>query len=311
MSYSTITLRQLVGNTLVEAGKKHPELIVLDSDLAKSTTTDKFQEAFPERFVELGIAEQNAMAAAAGLAAEAKIPFYVNFAMFVSGTCFTQLRQICYANLNVKLIATHPGMDGSFDGASHHANEDIALMRALPNLVVLSPSNPGELAKAVDLAIRHTGPVYIRTARDIVPDVRLQPEVEIAKAYIREDSGNDFAIIYEGSTAHLANLSYEKCLESGLKGKLVHVFSIKPLDQELLLAIAKKVKRMVSIENHSILGGLGSEVSEVISTLPAHAPLFRIGVQDIFTESGSLSAVKEKYGLTVENVVSQLTKTLD
>ena len=148
----TQSLRELVGGVLVEAGREHKDIYVIDSDLAKSTTTNQFEEVFPERFVETGIAEQNAMSIAAGIATEGRIPFYVNFAIFVSGTCWTQLRQICYANLNVKLIATHPGMDGGYDGATHHANEDLALMRVLPNLKILAPSNPDELKAAVRIA---------------------------------------------------------------------------------------------------------------------------------------------------------------
>ena len=184
MSYDTITLRELVGGVLVEAGKENKDIYVIDSDLAKSTTTNQFEEVFPERFVETGIAEQNAMSIAAGIATEGRIPFYVNFAIFVSGTCWTQLRQICYANLNVKLIATHPGMDGGYDGATHHANEDLALMRVLPNLKILAPSNPDELKAAVQIAIAHQGPVYIRCVRDAVPNLPAKETVQMGKAVV-------------------------------------------------------------------------------------------------------------------------------
>ncbi len=306
MQYNLITLRELVGATLVEVGTENQDIYVIDSDLAKSTTTNKFQDAFPERFFESGIAEQNAMSVAAGMATEGKIPFYVNFAIFVSGTCWTQLRQICYANLNVKMIATHPGMDGSYDGATHHANEDIALMRVLPNLKILSPSNPDELSQAVKLAAKIQGPVYIRCARDSVPNLPAKKQVELGKAVITEDLGDDFAILYEGSTADLAMRSFEACKENGWKGKLVHVFSIKPVDSACICSIAGKVKKMVTVENHSVLGGLGSLTAEVICNMPNHAPLAQVGVEDVFTESGSLKAVKEKYGLTVENVLKKL-----
>ncbi len=306
MGYDLITLRELVGDVLVEAGNENPDIYVLDSDLAKSTTTNKFEEAFPERFFESGIAEQNAMAAAAGMAAEGKIPFYVNFAIFVSGTCWTQLRQICYANLNVKMIATHPGMDGSYDGATHHANEDIALMRVLPNLKVLSPSNPDELRQAVQIALDYEGPVYIRCARDSVPNIAAKEKVQMGKAVVTEDLGNDFAMIYEGSTADLAMRSFEACKEKGKKGKLVNIFSLKPVDEACIRRLAKEVKTLITLENHSVLGGLGSIVAETVSDMPSHAPLKRVGVEDTFTESGALKAVKEKYGLSVENVLNKL-----
>jgi len=306
MQYNKITLRELVGTVLVEAGTENQDIYVIDSDLAKSTTTNKFQDAFPERFFESGIAEQNAMSVAAGMATEGKIPFYVNFAIFVSGTCWTQLRQICYANLNVKLIATHPGMDGSYDGATHHANEDIALMRVLPNLKVLSPSNPDELRQAVKLACEYKGPVYIRCARDSVPNIPAKEQVKMGKAVVMEDLGNDFAIIYEGSTADLAMQSFEACKEKGLKGKLVNIFSMKPVDSACIRQIAGEVKKLVTVENHSVMGGLGSLVAETICDMPARALLARVGVEDVFTESGSLAAVKAKYGLTVENVLKKL-----
>ncbi len=303
MEYNKITLRELVGAILVEAGTENPDIFVIDSDLAKSTTTNKFQDAFPERFFESGIAEQNAMSIAAGMATEDKIPFYVNFAMFVSGTCWTQLRQICYANLNVKLIATHPGMDGSYDGATHHANEDLALMRVLPNLRVLSPANPDELRQAVKLALAYKGPVYIRCARDEVPNLPAKEQVRMGKAVVMEDLGNDFAFIYEGSVSDLAIRSFEACKEKGMKGKLVNIFSIKPADRDCIRRIAGQVKKLVTIENHTVLGGLGGLVAETICDMPAHAPLRRIDVEDVFTESGPLKAVKEKYGLTVEIVL--------
>ena len=306
MEYKKITLRELVGTVLVEAGKEYPDLYVIDSDLAKSTTTNQFQDVFPERFFESGIAEQNAMSIAAGMASEGEIPFYVNFAIFVSGTCWTQLRQICYANLNVKLIATHPGMDGSYDGATHHADEDLALMRALPNLRVLSPASPEELRQAVRLALAHQGPVYIRCARDVVPDLPAKGQMEMGKAVITEDLGDDFAILYEGSTADLAMQSFAACREKGLKGKLVNVFSVKPVDADCIRRTAGQVKRMVTVENHSVIGGLGGLVAETICDMPKHAVLKRVGVEDVFTESGSLKAVKEKYGLTAAHVLELL-----
>lgn len=306
MDYDKITLRELVGTVLLEAAASRDDMYVIDSDLAKSTTTDKFQEKYPHKFIETGIAEQNAMSIAAGIAEEGKIPFYVNFAIFVSGTCWTQLRQICYANSNVKLIATHPGMDGGYDGATHHANEDIALMRALPNLKILVPSSPDELRAAVKIAIAHKGPVYIRCVRDSVPNLPAGKETALGKSVVVKDEGNDFAMIYEGSATDLAYKSFETCKENGLAGKLINIFSIKPLDCDLIRKTAQSVKRIVTIENHSVVGGLGGLIAETVCDVPGHAPIARVGVEDCFTESGPSDLVKEKYGLTVTHVMEKL-----
>ena len=306
MSYETITLRELVGDVLVEAQKEHGNLYVIDSDLAKSTTTDKFEAAFPEHFIETGIAEQNAMSIAAGVASEGKIPFYVNFAIFVSGTCWTQLRQVCYANLNVKMIATHPGMDGGYDGATHHANEDLALMRVLPNLKVLAPSNPDELRQAVQIAVEHQGPVYIRCVRDSVPNLPAKEQARLGKAVVVEDLGNDFAMIYEGSAVDLAYRSFAAAKEKGKYGKLINIFSVKPVDRELIRSVAGTVERIVTIENHSVIGGLGGLVAETVCDMDRHAPVLRVAVEDVFTESGPSGKLKEKYGLSVGHVMEML-----
>lgn len=308
MTYTTITLRELVGDVLNELSENRDDIYVIDSDLAKSTTTNKFEAKHPDRFIETGIAEQNAMSIAAGIAQEGKVAFYVNFAIFVSGTAWTQLRQICYAKSNVKLIATHPGMDGGFDGATHHANEDLALMRVLPNLKVLVPSNPDELRAAVKLAMEYDGPVYIRCVRDNVPNVSSTGNLEFGKSVVVEDNGNDFALIYEGSATELAFNAFEEAKNRGLKGKLINAFSIKPFDTELVLSVAKSVDKIVTLENHSVIGGLGSLVSETVSVLDKHAKVYRVGVNDVFTESGPSKLLKEKYGLNVENVLSYITK---
>lgn len=310
MEYSMTTIREIIGDVLIDTAKCNPDIYVVDSDLAKSTTTNKFKDVFPERFVETGIAEQNAVSIATGIAQEGKIPFYVNFAIFVSGTAWTQVRQACYANANIKLIATHPGMDGGYDGASHHANEDIALMRSIPNMCVLVPSNQDEFRACVQLALAHNGPVYIRAARDNVPDVASTIQPKIGSSYLIKDKGDDFAILYEGSATALAFDSYDCCIKKGYKGKLINVFSIKPLDKSFMQELAKHVKVMVTIENHSIVAGLGGCISEALVELPCHAPLYRVGVKDIFTESGASWQVKEKYGLHVENVLLMIEKVL-
>ena len=306
MNYNLTTIREIIGDVLCEVGEQNQNIYVIDSDLAKSTTTDKFQKQFPNRFVETGIAEQNAVSIATGIAQEGKIPFYVNFAIFVSGTAWTQVRQACYANANVKFIATHPGLDAGYDGASHHANEDIALMRVLPNMVVLVPSNHDEFKACVKLAIKHQGPVYIRAARDVVPDLPSQSDVEIGQSYCIKKEGNDFAIIYEGTSTELAYQSFEACRNKGLKGQLINIFSIKPMDNEYIKKISQEVKTIITLENHSVIGGLGGAVSEVAATQSYHAPVVKIGIEDVFTESGPSQQIKEKYGLNVEHVLKEL-----
>ena len=310
MQYEMIELRKKIGDILCEYGEKDERIYVLDSDLASSTTTIKFKEKFPDRFIETGIAEASAMSIATGIASEGQIPFYVNFAIFVSGTAWTQLRQAAYSNLNVKIIATHPGMDNGADGASHHANEDIALIRTIPNLKLLIPSNEKELRESIKIAIEHNGPVYIRCSRDVVPNVQLEQNVELGKSVIVKDEGNDFALIYEGTAAKVAYEGFEKLTEKGYKGKLINIFSVKPLDKELIQNIAVTVKGIVTVENHSILGGLGGAIAEVLAQNSQHAKLAYVGVEDVFTESGKTADVKNKYGLNVENIVSKVEEVI-
>lgn len=309
-NYEMIEMRKKIGDILCEFGEKDQRIYVLDSDLAKSTTSAKFRDTFPDRFVETGIAEASAMSIATGIASEGQIPFYVNFAIFVSGTAWTQLRQAAYANANVKMIVTHPGMDNGPDGATHHANEDIALVRSLPNVKVLVPSNIKELKQAIKMAIEYDGPVYIRCARDVVPDVEFETEAQIGKSTIVEDLGNDFALIYEGTAAAIAYEGFEVLKEKGYKGKLINIFSIKPMDTDFINNIASTVKGIVTVENHSIIGGLGGAIAEVIAQKPQHAKLAYVGVPDVFTESGKASDVKAKYGLNVNNIVEKVESVI-
>ena len=311
MNYEMVEICKKVGETLCEFGEKDERIYVLDSDLSKSTTSVKFKERYPDRFIETGIAEASAMSIASGIALEGQIPFYVNFAMFVSGTAWTQLRQAAYSNLNVKLIATHTGMDDGPDGASHHANEDIALVRTLPNVKVLVPSNVKELKQAIKLAIECQGPVYIRATRDFVPDVNLEQDAQIGKSIIVEDLGNDFALIYEGTSTAVAYESFEVLKEKGYKGKLINIFSVKPLDLDLINNISQTVKGIVTIENHSIIGGIGGAIAEVLATKSHHAKLAYVGVPDVFTESGKASDVKAKYGLNVENIIQKVESVIN
>lgn len=305
-----ICLRDKIGEYLCEFAKKDDRIYCLDSDLAKSLKTLQFAEEFPERFIETGIAEASAMSIATGLASEGQIPFYVNFAIFVAGTAWTQLRQAAYANLNVKMIASYAGMDNGKDGASHHANEDLALVRSIPNVKVLVPSNAKEMKEAIKIAIEYNGPVYIRVARDNVPNVEFERNAQMGKSNIVEDLGEDFALIYEGTSASIAYKGFEALKQKGYKGKLVNIFSVKPLDVDLINRLASEVKGIVTIENHSVIGGLGGAIAEILTQKPNHAPIAYVGVEDVFTESGSATEVKEKYGLNVEKIVAKVEQTM-
>ena len=308
MEQEMICLRDKIGEYLCEFAKNDNRIYCLDSDLAKSLKTLQFAEEFPERFIETGIAEASAMSIAAGIASEGQIPFYVNFAIFVAGTAWTQLRQAAYANLNIKMIGSYAGMDNGKDGASHHANEDLALVRSIPNVKVLVPSNAKEMKEAIKIAIEYNGPVYIRVARDNVPNVEFDTNAQIGKSNIVEDLGNDFALVYEGTSADIAYKGFESLKQKGYNGKLVNIFSVKPLDQELINRLANEVNAIVTVENHSIIGGLGGAISEILAQKSNHAPIAYVGVEDVFTESGTATEVKEKYGLTVENIVAKVEK---
>lgn len=311
MDYKEVCLRDKIGEFLCKIAENDSRIYVIDSDLAKSTKTLIFKEKFPKRFIEAGIAEASAVSIAEGLASEGQIPFYVNFATFVTGTAWTQVRQSAYANSNVKLIGTYVGMDNGPDGASHHANEDIALMRMIPNMKILVPSNVKELKQAIKIAIEYNGPVYIRATRDVVPDIDLEQNAEIGKSIVVEDNGNDFALIYEGTTAGLAYKSFESLKEKGYHGKLVNIFSIKPIDVDLINNLASNVKVIVTLENHSVIGGLGGAIAEIIAQKNIHSPIKYVGVEDVFTESGKAVDIKTKYGLNVDNVVKKVEEILN
>ena len=310
MDYKSVCLRDKIGEFLCEFAENDNRIYVIDSDLAKSTKTLIFKEKFPKRFIEAGIAEARAISIAGGLASEGQIPVYVNFATFVTGTAWTQVRQTAYANLNVKMIGTYVGMDNGPDGASHHANEDIALMRMIPNMKILVPSNIKELKQSIKIAIECDGPVYIRVTRDVVPDIDLEQDSQMGRSIIVKDYGNDFALLYEGTTAGLSYDAFEELKRKGYNGKLINVFSIKPIDIELINNLTSTVKGVVTVENHSILGGLGGAVAEIVAQKPQHAKIAYIGVQDVFTESGKALDVKEKYGLNIKNVVTTVENVM-
>ncbi|NLN41773.1 MAG: transketolase [Clostridiales bacterium] len=311
MNYELVSPRDYLGKLLVNLGKKYNNLVVIDSDLASSVRTDEFSRVFPDRFFELGVAEQSAMSVAGGLAIEDFIPFYVNFAIFITGTAWTQLRQICYAGLNVKLIGTHPGLDNGPDGATHHSTADIALARAIPNLVILVPSDIHEVDAAIEEAIRINGPVYIRVARGDVPILhKKECHFDTGKSEIIFDDGDDLAIIFEGSAAKQALEGYFELKKFGYRCKLVNIRSIKPLDEEFIKYIASKVKCIITVENHSVCGGLAGAISEVLNQ-EKHRPVLRtVGIKDVFTESGNATQLKKKYGLSTEEIITQVKNVL-
>ncbi|MFR9018566.1 MAG: transketolase family protein [Fusobacterium sp.] len=303
-NYEMVSPRDFIGEILCDLAKENEKIVVLDSDLSSSVTTNKFADKYPERFFEMGIAEQNTMGAATGLALEGLIPFYVNFAIFVTGTVWTQLRQACYAKANVKLIGSHPGMDDGPDGATHHALEDLALSRVIPNLTIMNPIDKADLIACIKKAAEIDGPVYIRCARDIVPTIHEEKSnFELGKIEKIFDDGNDYAIVFEGTAAKQALEAYEALKEEGYKNKLVSIGSIKPIDKEGLLKIASEVKGIVTVENHTINGGLAGAVSEVLMENGASVKFRRVGVMDRFTESGVTKDVKAKYGICKEHIV--------
>ncbi|MDO5088258.1 MAG: transketolase C-terminal domain-containing protein [Leptotrichiaceae bacterium] len=302
--YEYISPRDYIGDILIKEAEKNNKIVVIDSDLASSVTTHKFQKKFPERFFEMGIAEQNSLGVTAGLATEGFVPFYVNFAIFGTGTVWTQLRQSCYANLNIKIIGTHPGMDNGPDGASHHALEDIALTRVLPNLKVFNPIDLEDLKGAIKRAVEIKGPIYIRVARDVVPVIH-EKEIDFneGNSEMLFNEGNDYLLIFEGTAAKQAIEGFELLKEKGYKNKLLNIRSIKPVDKKAVLKEAEGMKGIVTIENHTINGGLGGLISEIVGESVVKIPLRRVGVQDKFTESGKTEVVKEKYGLSGKSIV--------
>lgn len=290
--------RDEIGNALLALKAKGYPVVVIDSDLASSTRTDQFQQVCPDAFFEMGIAEGSAMSFATGQALEGNIPFYVNFAMFVTGTAWTQLRQACYANANIKLVGSHPGMDDGPDGASHHALEDLALARVLPGITILTPGDAEEIEAAFEQAATIHGPVYIRVAREPMP-VRDKSRVpRIADIAAVEDSGNDFAILYEGTVLEQASEGYAQLCAAGKRGKLIHVATLKPFNRERFLQLTAECPHIATIENHSITGGLGGQVAEVLAEEGVPTRLSRLGTRDTFTESGNSRQLKEKYGIS-------------
>lgn len=302
-----IATRVSYGNALVELGKKHDNLVVLDADLAAATQTGIFKKEFPERHIDCGIAECNMMGIAAGLAATGKVPFASTFAMFAAGRAFEQVRNsIGYPHLNVKIGATHAGISVGEDGASHQCNEDIALMRTIPGMTIINPSDDVEAKAAVEAAYDMEGPVYLRFGRLAVPVINDRPDYkfEVGKGVVLRE-GKDLTIIATGLCVSEAMTAAEKLAGDGIDAKVINIHTIKPLDEELVTAAAKETGKVVTVEEHSVIGGLGSAVCDVLSA-KAPTPVLKIGVQDVFGESGPAVKLLQKYGLDADGIYEQI-----
>ena len=302
-----IATREAYGKALAEFGAQYPNLVVLDADLANATKTNTFQKAFPERHIDCGIAECDMMGIAAGLSTVGKIPFASSFAMFAAGRAYEQVRNsIGYPHLNVKIGATHAGITVGEDGASHQCLEDIALMRVIPGMVVINPSDAVEARAAVQAAIEYVGSVYLRFGRAAVPVIndREDYKFEIGKGVLLRE-GTDVTIVATGICVSAALEAAEKLAEDGINAEVINIHTIKPLDEELIIKSAKKTGKVVTAEEHSIIGGLGGAVSEALSE-KAPTPVCRIGMNDIFGESGSAGALVAKYGLDADGIYSKV-----
>ena len=305
------SIRAQYGKTLVELGKENKDIVVLDADLSCSTQTAMFAKEFPERFFNMGIAEQDMIATAAGLASTGKIPFASTFAMFATGRAWDQVRNsVCYPKFNVKIVATHGGITVGEDGASHQALEDISIMRSIPNMTVIVPADCAETAEVIRYAAKYNGPMYIRLARTNVPDVfdKETYKFNIDKAVLLNE-GKDVTLVTNGETLAEVLDAVDILKESGISAEVLHVPVIKPIDADTIVKSAEKTKLVVTIENHSIVGGLGSAVCEVLSERKP-TKVVRIGLNDEFGQSGEQRVLMEYYGLTGGKLAEKVKKIL-
>ncbi len=302
-----IATRDSYGNALAELGATCPDLIVLDADLSGATKTGVFKKAFPERHINCGIAEGNMMAVAAGMATTGKVPFASSFAMFAAGRAFEQVRNsIGYPHLNVKIGATHAGISVGEDGATHQCNEDIALMRTIPGMVVINPADDTEARAAVKAAYEYEGPVYLRFGRLAVPVIN-DPETykfEIGKGITLRE-GKDVTIIATGLEVCESLIAAQMLADDGIQATVINIHTIKPLDEDLVIAAAKATGKVVTVEEHSVIGGLGSAVADVLCE-KAPTKLLKIGVNDTYGESGPAVALLKKYGLDAEGIYNKV-----
>lgn len=307
---SKIATREAYGKALVKLGKINDDVVVLDADLSKSTKTNDFCKAYPNRFFNMGIAEQNLVGAACGFAAAGKIPFASTFAMFATGRAFEVIRNsACYPKLNVKICATHAGITVGEDGGSHQSVEDISLMRSIPNMTVLVPADGVEAEKMIFAAAEFNGPMYVRLGRSAVPTLFGEDyNFKIGKGVVLKE-GNDATIIACGMMVNEAILAADMLKEENINVRVINMSTIKPIDTELIIKAAKETKAIVTAEEHSIIGGLGSAVSEVVSE---NCPTIvkKVGINDCFGESGTPAELLEKYGLTAKHIVEKVKEAM-
>lgn len=304
------SIREAFGKKLVELGENNENIVVLDADVACSTQTKLFGQAFPDRFFDIGIAEQNMVTTAVGLALTGKIPFAATFAIFATGRTYDQIRtSVCYQKANVKIIGTHGGITVGEDGATHQALEDVSLMRGLPNMTVIVPADCNECEQALEFAVAYDGPVYIRIARNNLPDIYpVDYKFNPYKAVVLKE-GKDLTIISNGDVLAEAYKASELLMQKGIDVEVISTPVIKPFDGETIIQSAKKTGLVVTLENHSIIGGLGSAVCEVLAEkLPTK--VLRIGTNDTFGQSGTPKELLNYYGLDAESVVNRIVEIL-
>lgn len=307
-----IATREAYGKALATLGAENENVVVLDADLSKSTKTADFKKACPDRFINMGIAEGNMMTVAAGLASCGKIPFASTFAIFATGRAFEQIRNsICYPKLNVKICATHAGITVGEDGASHQSIEDISLMRTLPNMTVINPSDAIETEAAIKAVMDYNGPCYIRLGRSGVSVINDNDDYkfEIGKGCVLRE-GKDATIIATGIMVEAALEAYNILAEEGIRVRVINMHTIKPIDEELIIKAARETKLIVTAEEHSVIGGLGSAVAEVV-TSNSPVTVLRVGIKDVFGESGKPSELLKAYGLTAEDIVKTVKKGIN
>jgi transketolase len=308
---SKTATREAYGKALAALGQKNEKIVVLDADLSKSTKTADFKKVCPDRFINMGIAEGNMMTVAAGMSTCGKIPFVSTFAIFASGRAFEQIRNsICYPKLNVKICATHAGLTVGEDGASHQSVEDISLMRSIPNMTVICPSDSVETEAAINAVAEYNGPCYVRLGRSAVPVINDKEDYkfQIGKAVTLRE-GKDAAIIATGIMVEAALEAYNILAEEGIKVKVINVHTIKPIDEQAVINAARETGVVITAEEHSIIGGLGSAVCEVLSENHP-VPVVRVGIKDTFGESGKPAELLNAYGLTAENIAKSVKKGL-
>ncbi len=305
-----IATRDAYGDALVGLGKKRNDVVVLDADLSGSTKTSKFAKAFPDRFFNIGIAEQDMVGTAAGLAIAGKLPFVSTFAVFATGRAWEQVRQsICYPNLSVKIVASHSGITVGEDGGSHQSVEDIAVMRVIPHMTVIVPADGPETLQAIEAAAEHKGPCYVRVGRNKVPTLYGQDyQFKIGKAHVFNE-GRDAAIIATGIMV-AESLKARDMLESeGIDAGVINMSTIKPIDADVVISAARRCGAIVTAEEHSIIGGLGGAVAEVLAE-SSPVPLMRVGIRDAFGTSGDYEGLLKHYGISADNIAASVREVM-